>query len=271
MRARRATQVDRQVGQSGQLGHNQHSRAPRSTSIVSPDTTPTSRSLGHRVISSFVRVPARLAMSSEARLVSFALQNKNKNTSLPRTSLPRTSFTENDSNDRKGKTTHTHTYAPLQRETSHTTCRPQKPKRLGDRTLGIGIDGALVTLVEENAQHSSDRPVTCTSARAVATVECTFSEQNPMRDTRAPLGKSGGPYRCSLASHCLEMLAGGPRFLDSGIMACTVCRSGTIRASNASRLFISSSIDGSKDPTLTSDQSFGAATLPIHPDRVTRC
>ena len=27
MRTRRATQVDRQVGQSGQLGHNQHSRA----------------------------------------------------------------------------------------------------------------------------------------------------------------------------------------------------------------------------------------------------
>jgi hypothetical protein len=30
------------------------------------------------------------------------------------------------------------------------------------------------------------------------------------------------------------------------------------------------SLDGSKDPTLTSDQSSGAATLPIHPDRVTR-
>ena len=64
-----------------------------------------------------------------------------------------------------------------------------------------------------------------------------------------------------------------PPFLDSGITACTVCRSGTIRASNASRLFISSSIDGSKaiDPTLTSDQSLGAATVPIHPDLVTRC
>ncbi len=67
------------------------------------------------------------------------------------------------------------------------------------------------------------------------------------------------------------MLTGCPPFLDSGIMACTSCRSGTIRASNASRLFISSSLDGSKDPTLTSDQSLGAATVPIHPDRVTRC
>ena len=51
---------------------------------------------------------------------------------------------------------------------------------------GIGMQGALVTLVAENAQRSSDRPATCTSARAVATVECTSSEQSPVRDTMAP-------------------------------------------------------------------------------------
>ncbi len=46
----------------------------------------------------------------------------------------------------------TNTHAPLQREMSHTTSRPQKPKRIGDRMRGIGMHGALVTLVAENAQ-----------------------------------------------------------------------------------------------------------------------
>ncbi len=110
MRTRRATQVDRHVGQSGQLGHNQHSRAPSSTSIVSPDTTPTSRSLGHRVISSFVRVPSRLAMSSEATLVSFALQKQKQENEFTENEFTENEFTENDSNDRKGKT-HTRTTA----------------------------------------------------------------------------------------------------------------------------------------------------------------
>jgi hypothetical protein len=81
---------------------------------------------------------------------------------------------------------HAHTHAPLQRETSHTTSRPQKPKRLGDRTLGIGMHGALVTPVASLVTYCSDRPATCTSARAVATVECTSSEQSPVRDARAP-------------------------------------------------------------------------------------
>ena len=60
------------------------------------------------------------------------------------------------------------------------------------------------------------------------------------------------PFRCSRASHFLETLAGGRHLFRfstrglSGIPACTSCRSGTIRASNASRLLISSSLDGSK-------------------------
>ena len=105
-------------------------------------------------------------MSSEARLVSFALQKQKQENECTENEFTENEFTENDSIQMIEKERHTH--APLQRETSHTTSRPQKPKRLGDRTLGIGMHGALVTLVAENAQHSSDRPATCTSARAVA-------------------------------------------------------------------------------------------------------
>ena len=127
MRARRATQVDRQVGQSGQLGHNQHTgynRALIDTELYKH------REPGYYTNIEELRAPGDIE------------------------------FRESPS--------HAHTHAPLQRETSHTTSRPQKPKRLGDRTLGIGMHGALVTPVASLVTYCSDRPATCTSARAVA-------------------------------------------------------------------------------------------------------
>ena len=124
MRARRATQVDRQVGQSGQLGHNQHSRAPSSTSIVSPDTTPTSRSLGHRVISSFVRVPATRTHTHHYRERRAILRADLRNPSGSEIGLSVSECTE---------------------LSSHSSRRMH----------------SLVT-------YCSDRPATCTSARAVA-------------------------------------------------------------------------------------------------------
>jgi hypothetical protein len=132
MRTRRATQVDRQVGQSGQLGHNQHSRAPSSTSIVSPDTTPTSRSLGHRVISSFVRVPARLEMSSEATLVSFALQKQKQENEFTENEFTENGFPRTIQMIEKGKT-HTRTTTERDEPYYEPTSETQAARRSDSR------------------------------------------------------------------------------------------------------------------------------------------
>jgi len=82
--------------------------------------------------------------------VSFALQKQKQENEFTENEFTENEFTENDSTQMIEKERPTH--APLQREMSHTTSRPQKPKRLGDRMRGIGMHGALVTLVAENAQ-----------------------------------------------------------------------------------------------------------------------
>ena len=149
MLARRATQVDRQVGQSGQLGHNQHtghSRALIDTELYKhrePGYYTNIEELRAPGDIEFRKSPSKTREVERGKARQLRAAKQKQETSLPRTSVPRTiQMIEKER----------HTHAPLQREMSHTTSRPQKPKRLGDRMRGIGMQGALVTLVSENAQ-----------------------------------------------------------------------------------------------------------------------
>ena len=151
-----------------------------------------------------------------------------------------------------------------------------------------------MTVVASLVTYCSDRPATCTSARAVATVECTSSEQSPARDARAPF-VTGNPRRDAQAqiAEPVELSdargsqsrtrvnratreesrpipsnssMSGPPITDEPLTLVRLLTLTLPKQVMLARL----SLDGSKDPTLTSDQSSGAATLPIHPDRVTR-
>ena len=98
MRARRATQVDRQVGQSGQLGHNQHtghSRALIDTELYKhrePGYYTNIEELRAPGDIEFRKSPSKTREVERGKARQLRAAKQKQETSLPRTSLPRTSL-----------------------------------------------------------------------------------------------------------------------------------------------------------------------------------
>jgi hypothetical protein len=83
-------------------------------------------------------------MSSEATLVSFALQKTKREKESPKLSIPKDQMIK-----KGGQNTH----VQLKREIHHTACRPQKPKRRGDPILATGVhDTHIAPIVADDAR-----------------------------------------------------------------------------------------------------------------------